>query len=454
MNIIHYIIGLPPFRKGGAAIYAVDLLKAQSLIEGCNVSILIPGDTLWICNSSNIKKIHDFKGIPCYTIENPVIEPLMNGVRSAEYILNGERNFDKKDLKNFYNKTKPDLIHIHTLMGIPREFLVFMKNMGVKIVMTSHDYYGICPRVNLIDKYGNICNDTSGDYCKDCNSGAKQLWKLKIINSSLFVYGKRYIPPFIKKNFKQSLAIPPKTKGQLIKDDSDSFIKLRNYYESIFNLIDAIHFNSNVSKNIFTKHIDLPYNQVIPITNEQISDRRRKKTFSSHIRFTFIGGLGRSKGFPLLKEVLIKLYEGNYKDWKLTQWGTSLIAQDNDCRNINYKGRYIASQLEAIYDNTDVLVVPSVWSETFSFVALEALSFGVPVLMSDNVGAQLLIKDIAPSFIFRDKKELENKIREILENPHELDLYNSRILEAKNINFSEEKHAKDMVDFYKKVILK
>lgn len=454
MNIIHYIIGIPPFRKGGAAIYAVDLLKAQSLIEGCNVSILIPGDTLRFGKFSSFKRIRDFKGIHCYALENPVIEPLMNGVRSAEYILNEERDFDKKNLENFYNETKPDLIHIHTLMGIPRKFLLYMKNKGVKIVITSHDYYGLCPRVNLIDKYGNICNDTSGVYCQDCNSGAKQLWKLKLINSSLFVYGKRYIPLFIKKNFKQSLAIPPKTKGQLKKDNSDSFIRLRQYYKSIFNLIDAIHYNSNVSKNIFTKHIDLPYNQVIPITNEQISDRRRKKEFTSHIRFTFIGGLGQSKGFPLLKEVLVKLHEGNYKDWELNQWGTSLIAQDNDCRNINYKGRYIASQLEAIYDNTDVLVIPSVWSETFSFVALEALSFGVPVLMSENVGAQLLIKDIAPSFIFHDKKGLENKIREILENPQELDLYNSRILAAKNINFSEQKHAKDIVDFYKYVILK
>jgi len=55
--------------------------------------------------------------------------------------------------------------------------------------------------------------------------------------------------------------------------------------------------------------------------------------------------------------------------------------------------RYTYSDLERIFGETDVLVAPSVWHETFGYTVLEALSFGVPVIVSGNVGA----KDIIPA---------------------------------------------------------
>ena len=54
--------------------------------------------------------------------------------------------------------------------------------------------------------------------------------------------------------------------------------------------------------------------------------------------------------------------------------------------------RYVYDELNEIFEITDLLVAPSIWFETFGYVVLEALSFGVPVLVSGNVGA----KDIIP----------------------------------------------------------
>lgn len=55
-------------------------------------------------------------------------------------------------------------------------------------------------------------------------------------------------------------------------------------------------------------------------------------------------------------------------------------------------GRYSYADLEQIFEKTDVLIAPSVWYETFGYTVLEALSFGVPVIVSNTVGA----KDIIP----------------------------------------------------------
>ena len=40
------------------------------------------------------------------------------------------------------------------------------------------------------------------------------------------------------------------------------------------------------------------------------------------------------------------------------------------------------------FKQMDLLIVPSIWKETFSLITLEALSYGIPVLISNNVGAK------------------------------------------------------------------
>lgn len=55
---------------------------------------------------------------------------------------------------------------------------------------------------------------------------------------------------------------------------------------------------------------------------------------------------------------------------------------------IKVHDRYSYPELEKIFDETDVLVAPSIWYETFGFTVLEALSYGVPVIISGNVGAK------------------------------------------------------------------
>ncbi len=50
--------------------------------------------------------------------------------------------------------------------------------------------------------------------------------------------------------------------------------------------------------------------------------------------------------------------------------------------------RYTYPELGSVFDRMDLLIVPSIWYETFGYVVLEALSHGVPVLMSGRVGAR------------------------------------------------------------------
>lgn len=62
------------------------------------------------------------------------------------------------------------------------------------------------------------------------------------------------------------------------------------------------------------------------------------------------------------------------------------------------------------YDNMGVLIVSSVWKETFSLVKLEALSYGESVIVSDNVGALDIVKQYDERFVYYERKDLENPL--------------------------------------------
>lgn len=72
----------------------------------------------------------------------------MGGVENIDEFIKPIENCRKESLK-FLNTINPDIIHIHTLMGLPIEFIRAAKELKIKIIFTTHDYYGLCPKVNF-----------------------------------------------------------------------------------------------------------------------------------------------------------------------------------------------------------------------------------------------------------------------------------------------------------------
>lgn len=110
-------------------------------------------------------------------------------------------------------------------------------------------------------------------------------------------------------------------------------------------------------------------------------------------------------------------------------------------------GRYTYADLEEIFDETDMLVAPSIWYETFGYTVLEALSFGVPVIVSGNVGA----KDIIPNgggIVIKDitAAKLMNEIAGLTKG--KLEAMNRCLVEKANITTLSEMTAEIMEECY------
>ena len=103
-----------------------------------------------------IKFYRDYKRVKVYELINPLPVPILKGVFNPGLFT---KTCDKNVLKNFLETIKIDIVHIHTFMGLYKEFLEVCKELGIKIVFTSHDYFGLCPKVNFIDYQGILCED-------------------------------------------------------------------------------------------------------------------------------------------------------------------------------------------------------------------------------------------------------------------------------------------------------
>ena len=450
MHILHYSLGLPPYRSGGLTKYATDLMIAQ-VSNGDIVSLLYPGDYIfWLFSQTYIKKNNTYNGISVFEIINPPPVPLLHGVLTPNDIRIPKKTLSGKAIKQFYNNINPEVFHIHTLMGLPLELILYFREKGVKILFTSHDCYGLCLKVNFINQNGVFCNSPGGTLCALCNKDAPCSLFLRVRNSKYLL------------RYKTKLAsIPIKIGTENIKALKDVFITqkrcneydaLLKFYRNLFDLIDCFHFNSNVSRVVYEGYLTPKQSIVLPISHSGIKDFRRiKKIDKDHIKLAFIGSTTTFKGYKMLKNVLYELNKRALKNWKLQVWGSG-TGKDIECDNIMHMGHYSPNDLYQVFNELDLLIVPSICNESFSLITLEALSFGVPVLVSDNVGAKDIIAEYNPEFVFNPIKEvLYLKLQEILNNPMLLEDYNRKICVNK-FEYSLEDHSQKIKQLYQSII--
>lgn len=459
MKILHYTLGLPPYRTGGLTKYATDLMKTQ-VLQNNDVFLLFPG-YYSIKRNTKIKRYTQYFGINVFEIVNPLPVPLLEGISLPKLFM--EKAVPSDVYKQFLKSVNPDIIHVHTLMGIHKEFFVTAKELGIKIVFTTHDYFGLSTKPNMIDSEGKICAFEDVNKCIECNKNAYSISLIKIMQSRTYRYLKDSEIVKVLKNYKK----PKDNESQQIQKDkitySDTeqrnivqqYKELKNYYYNIFNHVDYFHYNSSIAKEVYDNFLNTK-GEIIAITHNDINDNRKIKTFihSRALKITFLGPLDYYKGFPLLLESLKKLLARNQTNWLLNIYGNSNEARlnNNEKKRILFHGRYHQGELSAIFENTDILVVPSQWRETFGFIGLEAFSHGVPVLVSENVGFKDLIRHNETGLIFKPNLfALSNIIEELIVNRNKLEKININICKEQ-FTFSMERHAKKIQTFYERVL--
>lgn len=388
MKILHYFLGFPPYRSGGLTKFCVNVMQAQCS-RGDTVCALWPGEMSFFSDVPHIRKKKPFGSVENFELCNPLPVPLDEGILRIDAFT---APCDIKIYAAFLKMLSPDVIHVHTLMGIHREFFVAAHKLHIRIVFTTHDYFGICPKVTLY-RQGHVCKeDCQCADCLCCNLSALSLKKIMLMQSGAYRLLKDS-PPVkkLRQRHRQSFFEETQEAEKVFSspETAKQYQRLRNYYLNMLKLADMIHFNSSVAEQVYKKYFTPTASCVITISNKEIQDNRSvQQKPSEKIRFTYLSPAKAFKGFGIIKNTFDQLWNEGKRDFVLKLY--TPVSSLSPYMQVQPEG-FQREELKNIFSETDVLLAPSVWYETFGFTVLEAISYGIPVIVSDNVGAKDII---------------------------------------------------------------
>lgn len=200
-----------------------------------------------------------------------------------------------------------------------------------------------------------------------------------------------------------------KSLGIKFEDTSFWDIDCRKEYE----IADYIVTPSTFSKQTFMeqgikedKLIVIPYgcdiSRFYPIT----------KSYNNKFRVIYVGSICIRKGVHYLIDAFKSIEEENIELLIIGKVENELNQYMEDLpQNIKHIEYVPNSELNKYYAQSDIFILPSL-SDSFSLATLEAMASGLPVIISENVGAKDFVEDGESGYIvpIRDCESIRDRI--------------------------------------------
>ena len=303
---------------------------------------------------------------------------------------------------------------------------------------TPYDFGLICARTVLIRSDGSRCEGVvSQEECASCiYNGRGFTGKL---NENLIRI------PFLSNFFKLIAETFPHLrlyeKGIVLDPIYQRLVNDRNRLSNFLANLDTLIVNSNFSKNLFLSRGDITNIRQIPwFHNLKFSNQSH--TDISHLStIGFVGRISPEKGLDILLESLRIINDNNSLSIKLlvagdatSQYALNLKKKYCDLE-INWIGWVDASSLTEIYDQLDLLVVPSISYDNGPITIMEAIATKTPVLVSNNDTLLTYLSQIKSEHSFESGSpySLAKLIMKYARNPHLIVDYISELPEPMTV---------------------
>jgi len=249
-------------------------------------------------------------------------------------------------LNEIINTYKIDIIHIHHMLGHYFNIIDIVKeNRKIKLIISLHDYYSVCPRINKINHNNEYCGNPTENECNNCISftesfftgGIKNIYIWRNLWSILFSYSHMIIVP-----------------------SEDSKIEIANNYPYV--KIDVIEHGIELSKYKSQLYLDKDV----------------------YFNVAFIGNISIIKGKSII-EKLIKYSKNNNNIIKFHLFGSIFSKKNKNCFLINH-GEYNRENIYELLKKSEIKLtcIFSICPETFCFTFVESLANGIPILSFDE----------------------------------------------------------------------
>ena len=319
----------------------------------------------------------DEKNIPCDQEEYFVSNKAYNGgikgkISMVKNIAYSKEAYNK--MNALLEKEKPDLAILNLVhRQLTLSVIDALKKHNVKIFWTMHDLITACPNYTMLNNEGNICEKCLSGNFKHCFKGKC------VKGSTLMSYLAMHEANVIKK--------------KKWYDDVDLYICPSEFYK---NKLEEAKFTKS---KIVCMRNPLPLN-----TKYELNDTDKDYVL-------YFGRLSKEKGITTLMDAM------KDKKYKLIVVGTGPIEKQlkeyaikNEIINVEFKGFKQGEELTDFVKNSRCVVLPSEWYENGPYSAMEAMSLGKPLIVSNNGGLPELVEEGKNGYIYKTKEELKEKL--------------------------------------------
>lgn len=442
MKILQVSHGLPPKEHAGVELYTLHLSRALSQL---NHQVYI------FCREEDPKKEEFF----CFDEE-------VGGLRVTRVVNNLKKI---NNFRIFYDNTffdqaflrilkeeKPDLVHFQHIFVLSGRLVQIAKGEGLPVVFTLHDFFVLCPRIQLLKLDHEVCpGPRYGLNCVSCLG----FFPPKIIKARLFLKAKDILPPFFIR-WTEPFFIP----SQYLEGQGYEIFHRQRYMYNLLKVSDFLLTPSQYVKDFFISLYPFLANKMeaLPLGIPFFEQHGLPKKPDHKLRFCYFGSILPHKGVHVLIEAFKILPKGKAiltiigaRTSGNQDYYDSLKAQVSGFE-VYFHGPYQRDDLPEILSDQDVMVLPAIWPETFSIVIREANLLGLPVIASRIGAIPAAIEEGINGFLFRtgDSHDLSKYMIRFIENPRLLKEMFSKLPKPKSMA----EHAKEVGEVYKKIIAK
>lgn len=238
---------------------------------------------------------------------------------------------------------------------------------NAELIMLMHDYFSICPTINLVTEDFHYCGMPGGEACQAC---------------------------YNKKNYKEEYGC--NSQKEWVEHWTEFFkncTEIRAFSQDTYDRV-VQAFGTDYPLTLVPHQV----NHMIPIHKEH--------TCSKTITIGLLGILINHKGSDLVEAMLQKIEEQNL-DIRIVLIGKVMGTSMNKYKNFYATGTYHVSDLpKLVYENDiDIFMTASIWPETFSYTTEEVMKMGLPIASFDLGAPAERIKRYEKGLILSDRNE-------------------------------------------------
>ena len=360
-------------------------------------------------------------------------------------------------------RVRPDVVHAQELAGLPSSLLEIVRRAGLPAIMTLQDYFPLCSTFKLLDSNGQVClRREIGEECVATVGADPRDPGILFEGTLRYEIDKRLGRLSPERRERLRVALSRRFKTTANRPDAAAFQRRRDVNVERLNGLDrVVAMSGRVAEIYLQLGVEREKLRTMQLTLAHI-EQVRPKRYSGGAPVTFAtlgGGESEAKGARLLLDAVRFLApearEGRFRLLVCGHVDPAVREEAAQLDGVELPGRFSPVRLDALLDEVDVGIMPSIWEEAYGYAGVEFLAKGIPVIANAIGGMVDYVRDGETGWLNHScsAEGLADLMRRAIEHTDEIERLNAFVTENRaSIIKPLAQHADEMDAVYREAI--